>query len=72
MNGKTYQPPDILPAMPSMATLSSKNITAILTYIRRSWGHQTNPLPPKMVQNLRQLNFGRLTPWKAEELLKIK
>ena len=70
--GKTYEPPDILPSMPSMATITSKNITAILTYIRRAWGHQADPIPAKVVQNLRQLNFGRLVPWKPDELMKIK
>lgn len=69
---KLYQPPDILPAMPAMSTITSKNIAAILTYTRRAWGHQSDPVEAKMVQNLRQLNFGRLKPWTMEELLKIQ
>ena len=72
IGNKTWQPPEILPAMPSMATIKSDNITAVLTYIRRAWGHRADPIPKKMVHNLRQLNFGRLKPWTMEELLEIQ
>lgn len=68
VNGKTYDIPDILPNMPSFSTLQDKDIAAIATYIRNSWGNSASPISPRTISGIRVRNQGKVTPWKAAEL----
>jgi mono/diheme cytochrome c family protein/glucose/arabinose dehydrogenase len=68
VNGKTYDAPEILPVMPSHATMSDGDIAAILTYIRNEWGNQAAPVSKDMISKTRITNQGRVFPWKSDEL----
>ncbi|MEB2782078.1 dehydrogenase [Algoriphagus sp. C2-6-M1] len=66
--GKTYDAPDILPVMPSHATMDDGSIAAILTYIRNEWGNQAPLISGRTVSKTRLTTQGRVYPWKAADL----
>lgn len=66
---KNYEPPQILPAMPPVGMMADKDLAAILTYLRRAWGHSSDPISSGEVRKVRDLNLERRTAWTAEELL---
>ena len=68
VNGKEYNIPDILPSMPSFSTLQDKDIAAIATYIRNSWGHSNPAVSGRLVGGIRFRTQGKVLPWKASEL----
>ena len=72
VNGSQYGPPDTLPNMPSVGVMTSEELAAILTYIRRAWDHQADPIMPAMVTKTRDSTLDRQTPWTEKELLEIK
>ena len=39
--------------MPPMGTLDDQQLGAILTYIRRAWGHEAGPVSPEILQRVR-------------------
>jgi mono/diheme cytochrome c family protein len=69
VSGKNYEPPHILPAMPPVGMMADTDIAAILTYIRRAWGHNADPVSSGEVRKVRDLNLERRTAWTAKELL---
>jgi mono/diheme cytochrome c family protein len=70
--GTRYEPPRILTEMPALAVLDNASIAAVLTYIRREWGHAAEPLTEKLVSQLRVSAQGRGRPWTEKELLEVK
>jgi glucose/arabinose dehydrogenase/mono/diheme cytochrome c family protein len=56
-------------AMPPFGFMVDDQIAAVLTYIRRSWGHGADPVSPEFVSNLREQYSTRQRPWTAPELL---
>jgi mono/diheme cytochrome c family protein len=54
--------------MPPMGTLDDQQLAAILTYIRRAWGHEAGPVSPEILARVRAQSQGRQTPWTATEL----
>ena len=54
--------------MPPMATLDDEQLAAILTYIRRAWGHEAGPISPGTVARVRAGSAGRKAPWTVSEL----
>ncbi len=54
--------------MPPMATLDDEQLAAILTYIRRAWGHEAGPVSPGTVARVRAGSAGRKAPWTVSEL----
>jgi mono/diheme cytochrome c family protein len=54
--------------MPPMGTLDDQQLAAILTYIRRAWGHEAGPVSPEVVAAARAASRGRQAPWTANEL----
>jgi putative membrane-bound dehydrogenase-like protein len=54
--------------MPAMGTLDDRQLAAILTYIRRAWGHQAGSISPDTVARIRAASAGRKTPWTVNEL----
>jgi hypothetical protein len=54
---------------PLGATLSDEQIAAVLTYIRREWGHTASAVSPADVTETRGLTSMRKTPWTDQELL---
>lgn len=53
--GKTYAPPEILPAMPPVGMMSNDELAATMTYIRRAWDHQSDPVTGGDIQRNRDL-----------------
>tara|TARA_R110002051_G_scaffold281692_4_gene343419 strand:+ start:362 stop:2938 length:2577 start_codon:yes stop_codon:yes gene_type:complete len=72
VNGVKYSSPDILPVMPSMASLDNSTIANILTYIRNEWDNQATAVKGGTVAEIRISTQGRVIPWKPEELLRSK
>ncbi len=71
VNGKSYDAPEILPVMPSFSTMDNGDLAAIMTYIRREWGHTADPVSAGTVGGIRYRSQGKVTPWKAEELMEV-
>jgi mono/diheme cytochrome c family protein len=53
---------------PLGGALSDEQIAAVLTYIRREWGHTATPVAPDEVQEIRGLTKTRRRPWTDAEL----
>jgi glucose/arabinose dehydrogenase/mono/diheme cytochrome c family protein len=57
-------------AMPGFgAELDDAQIASILSYIRRQWGNQTQPVEPAAVHEIRLATADRKKAWTEEELL---
>ena len=48
--------------------MTDTEISALLTWIRRQWGHGADPVSPKTVQRVREKTADRKQPWTAELL----
>jgi mono/diheme cytochrome c family protein/glucose/arabinose dehydrogenase len=57
--------------MPGLGVFNDEQIAAILTYIRREWGHAASPVDPGSVAQIRAKTEDRIDPWTEEELLEI-
>ncbi len=68
VDGIRYASPDILPVMPSHSALNDRELAAILTYIRKDWGHRAETIVPGTVGRIRHGSQGRVYPWTADEL----
>ncbi len=64
INGKTSG----ASTMPPLRALDDETIAAILTYIRRSWGHRAPPVAPSTVRYIRGQIDARHEPWADAEL----
>jgi mono/diheme cytochrome c family protein/glucose/arabinose dehydrogenase/HEAT repeat protein len=51
--------------------LSDEQIAAVLTYIRREWGHAASPIDAAAVGQARKDTAGRARPWTNDELTRI-
>ena len=59
--------------MPGLKSLDDEQIASVLTYVRREWGHEGDPIDPKQVAEIRKETADRGdTQWTADELQKIK
>lgn len=67
VNGKTWNLD-----MPGWAALSDDQIAAALTYTRRSWDHDADPVTPATVAKVRSENKTRLEAWTERELLHMR
>lgn len=68
LNGKT-QENMVMP--PWKATLGDEKIAALLTFLRRSWGHDADPVAPAVVAEARQATAGREEPFTEAELQEL-
>jgi mono/diheme cytochrome c family protein len=53
---------------PLGAVLGDDQIAAVLTYVRRSWGHQASAVDPATVAEARRAAADRTRPWTESEL----
>jgi hypothetical protein len=53
---------------PLGGSLTDEQIAAVLTYIRREWGHTASPVSPDDVHEIRGLTKTRTRPWTDAEL----
>jgi mono/diheme cytochrome c family protein len=56
---------------PFGATLSNDQIAAVLTYLRREWGHTASPVARADVSEVRGLTGSHRNPWTEEELSRL-
>jgi mono/diheme cytochrome c family protein len=68
VNGRVYEFPA---EMPPLAVLSDEQIAAVLTYVRRSWGHTASAVNSATVSKIREATADREKPWTEAELSKI-
>ncbi|MES2692013.1 MAG: HEAT repeat domain-containing protein [Verrucomicrobiota bacterium] len=52
--------------------LDDQQISSILTYLRREWGHTADPVEPEQVKAIRAKTMGHSDAWSPEELNLIK
>lgn len=62
---------NITGVMPGHAYLTDKEIAAVLTYIRQSWGNSAVPIDPEIVTEIRETTKGRKATWTPNELKKL-
>lgn len=55
-------------AMPATQLGSDPDLAAVMTYVRRSWGHTAEPVTPAEVAKVRAETKGRDRAWAREEL----
>jgi mono/diheme cytochrome c family protein len=67
VSGKTYN----LEMPPQGAALPDDQISAILTYVRASWGNKASAVSVDQVKKVRAATANRKEHWTAEELLKL-
>lgn len=72
VSGKRYAAPEIQPNMPPLSTLSNDQVAAVLTYIRREWDNEAEPVTPRTVSTLRIQTQGRMLPWTESELKNLE
>jgi mono/diheme cytochrome c family protein len=66
VRGKVYNA-----QMPAWRQLSDRDIAAVLTYIRASWGNTADPVSEATIQDVRAKLGGRTKSFTAAELLDI-
>ncbi|MDE2714698.1 MAG: dehydrogenase [Verrucomicrobiota bacterium] len=59
-------------SMPGLVGFQPEQVAAILTYARREWEHQADPVTATQVKRLMEANAKREVPWTEAELLKLK
>ncbi|MBX7208610.1 MAG: HEAT repeat domain-containing protein [Verrucomicrobiaceae bacterium] len=57
--------------MPAFGAFNDEQTAAILTYIRREWGHTAAPVEAATVKAIRDATSDRFESWLSEQLLKI-
>jgi mono/diheme cytochrome c family protein len=57
--------------MPSLGVLDDEQVAAVLTYVRREWGHTFPAVSPESVKQVRKETENREDAWTMGELLKI-
>ena len=72
VDGIIYQPPIVLAQMPAVGTLDDESIASILSYIRRAWAHEAEPIAAATVAAIREETANRSTPWTALELAELE
>ena len=68
VGGRRYAPPEILPSMPAVDTLDNETLACVLTYVRRAWDHEADPVEPMDVHRVKQAHKDRSVPWMEAEL----
>lgn len=72
VNGTRYQPPNILPEMPGLGALTDQQLAGVMSYIRRTWGHEAAPISPAQVAAVREETRDQKTPWTEAQIIDIK
>ena len=74
VNGKEYTVPEVQPVMPGLRVnpeLGDKEIAAMLTYVRNTWGNRAAPIREEQVAAYRKANEAR-APYTQDELMEVK
>jgi mono/diheme cytochrome c family protein/lysophospholipase L1-like esterase/sugar lactone lactonase YvrE len=71
VNGKVFDPEKGVPPMTAFGhILNDKEVAAVLTYVRNSWGNKAAPVSADTVRKVREATKDRSIFWKPEDLLK--
>jgi len=62
----------VMPGQAVNPRMTNQNLAAVLTYIRREWGHGAEPVKHESVEKIRTTTKARLLPWTVEELARIR
>jgi mono/diheme cytochrome c family protein len=54
--------------MPAFGALDDNQLSSILTYVRREWGHTASPIDPAQLKVVREETKGHADAWSPEEL----
>ena len=68
LNGKVQEN---LVMPPWKAALDDANIAAVLTFVRRSWGHDSDPVAPAVVAEARRATASREEPFSEADLQEL-
>jgi len=68
VNGRVYE---FATEMPPLAALDDNQLAAVLTYVRREWGHKASAITPPAVAKIREATSNRERAWTEAELLRI-
>ncbi|MEQ1748041.1 MAG: cytochrome c [Prosthecobacter sp.] len=69
INGKPFTTP--APMMPPQGALPDKQIAAVLTYVRNSFGNKASAVTPEQVKAIRDAEKARVAMWDEASILKI-
>ncbi|MBK7405857.1 MAG: c-type cytochrome [Phycisphaerales bacterium] len=58
--------------MPAAPLPTDEDLAAVLTFVRRAFGNQADPVDPSTVARVRAETMGRPGPWTEPELLEVK
>ena len=58
--------------MPGHGTFDDETVAAVMTFLRRSWDHDYDPVAPDFVKQVRAATAGRESAWTDAELKKLK
>jgi len=58
--------------MAALGSMNDQQIAGVLTFLRRSWGHEASPIEPAFVANIRDWTQARRDGWTVKELIEIK
>jgi mono/diheme cytochrome c family protein len=58
--------------MAALASMTDEQIAGVLTFLRRSWGHEAPAIEPDVVAGIRDWTQARKDGWTVRELLEIK
>ena len=61
----------VMPGQSVNPRMTNQNLAAVLTYIRREWGHGAEPVKHESVGKIRGTTKARVLPWTVKELEKI-
>lgn len=62
----------VMPGLAAHPRMTDQNLAAVLTYIRREWGHGAEPVEPASVGKIRSATQTRQLPWTVQELDQIR
>ena len=68
LNGKTREN---LVMPPWKAALNDETVAAVMTFIRRSWDHDADPVTPALVSDVRKDVATREEPFTEEDLIEV-
>lgn len=66
VNGQTWNL--AMPGLGGAPGMDDEKVAGVLTYIRRAWGNQAEPVSPALVAAVRAASGARTLPWTEEEL----
>jgi mono/diheme cytochrome c family protein len=58
--------------MPPMKAFDDETLAGVLTFIRRSWGHEADPVAPAVVTAARAAIANRDEPWSTADLAELQ